>query len=101
MARSPARRASRRWRPTRQPRSRANQDAARRQHALARRRAAFDAQLLSLQAEFAAEVDEMTNAIQEAEEREARIGAERDEIRRLRAGGSGSRKGAAAPGERP
>ena len=77
------------------------QDAARRQRALARRRVAFDAQLLSLQAEFAAEVDEMTNAIQEAEEREARIGAERDEIRRLRAGGSGSRKGAAAPGERP
>jgi len=41
-------------------------EAQRRQRTLARRRAAFDAQLLALQAEFAAEVEAMTDAINEA-----------------------------------
>ncbi len=72
------------------------QEADRRQRTLTRRRAAFEAQLLALQAEFAAEVDEMTSAIDEAAGREARIGSDREEIRRLRTSGTGARKHTAA-----
>ena len=68
------------------------QEAARRQRALARRRAAFQAQLGALQAEFAAEEEQMLSVIAEAEAREARRRAEREEIVRLRTtGGRASR----------
>ncbi len=74
-----------------------SQEAARKQRALARRRAAFDAQLDALRAQFAAEEEELTNDINEAAVRDARIGSDRDAIRRLRAGVAGARKAAPAP----
>lgn len=69
-----------------------SQDAARKQRSLTRRRAAFDAQLDALRAQFAAEEEELTNDISEAEGREARLGSSRDEIRRVRTSVASARK---------
>ncbi|MDB4931799.1 MAG: circadian clock kinase KaiC, partial [Myxococcaceae bacterium] len=62
-------------------------EAAGRKRSLARRKTAFEAQLQAMRAEFAAEEEELTNMIHEAEAQELRLGAERAEMHRAREGG--------------